>query len=104
MVAATAAGCGIALLLDGDLAVMERTIRNMVGNVAGMICDGAKSSCALKVATAVGAGIQAVMLALDGSVVPDDDIEVCIANLGRLGSTGMKEADKVILDIMLKKS
>ena len=50
------------------------------------------------------------MLALDGSVVPgnegitDDDIEVCIANLGRLGSTGMKEADKVILDIMLKKS
>ena len=105
MVAATAAGCGIALLLDGDLAVMERTIRNMVGNVAGMICDGAKSSCALKVATAVGAGIQAVMLALDGSVVPgnegitDDDIEVCIANLGRLGSTGMKEADKVILDI-----
>ena len=98
------------LLLDGDLAVMERTIRNMVGNVAGMICDGAKSSCALKVATAVGAGIQAVMLALDGSVVPgnegitDDDIEVCIANLGRLGSTGMKEADKVILDIMLKKS
>ena len=102
--------CGIALLLDGDLAVMERTIRNMVGNVAGMICDGAKSSCALKVATAVGAGIQAVMLALDGSVVPgnegitDDDIEVCIANLGRLGSTGMKEADKVILDIMLKKS
>lgn len=110
MVAATAAGCGIALLLDGDLAVMERTIRNMVGNVAGMICDGAKSSCALKVATAVGAGIQAVMLALDGSVVPgnegitDDDIEDCIANLGRLGSTGMKEADKVILDIMLKKS
>ena len=110
MVAATAAGCGIALLLDGDLAVMERTIRNLVGNVAGMICDGDKSSCALKVATAVGAGIQAVMLALDGSVVPgnegitDDDIEVCIANLGRLGSTGMKEADKVILDIMLKKS
>lgn len=110
MVAATAAGCGIALLLGGDLAVMERTIRNMVGNVAGMICDGAKSSCALKVATAVGAGIQAVMLALDGSVVPgnegitDDDIEVCIANLGRLGSTGMKEADKVILDIMLRKS
>ena len=50
------------------------------------------------------------LLALDGSVVPgnegitDDDIEVCIANLGRLGSTGMKEADKVILDIMLKKS
>ena len=110
MVAGTASACGIALLLGGGLKDMERTVRNMVGNVSGMICDGAKSSCALKVATAVGAGIQAVMLALDGSVVPgnegivDDDIEACIANLGRLGSTGMKEADKVILDIMLHKS
>ena len=107
MVAATAAACGMAMLMGGGLSDMERTIRNMVGNVAGMICDGAKSSCALKVATAVSAGIQAVLLALDGAVVPgnegivDDDIESCIANLGRLGSTGMKEADKVILAIML---
>ena len=110
MVAGTASACGIALLLGGGLKDMERTVRNMVGNVSGMICDGAKSSCALKVATAVGAGIQAVLLALNGTVVPgnegivDDDIEACIANLGRLGSTGMKEADKVILDIMLHKS
>ncbi|HIU18004.1 MAG TPA: serine dehydratase subunit alpha family protein [Candidatus Avidesulfovibrio excrementigallinarum] len=110
MVAATASACGIALLLGGGLKDMERTVRNMVGNVSGMICDGAKSSCALKVATAVTAGIQAVLLALGGTVVPgnegivDDDIEACIANLGRLGSTGMKEADKVILDIMLHKS
>ena len=110
MVAGTASACGIALLLGGGLKDMERTVRNMVGNVSGMICDGAKSSCALKVATAVGAGIQAVLLALNGTVVPgnegivDDDIEACIANLGRLGSKGMKEADKVILDIMLHKS
>ncbi len=110
MVAATASACGIALLLGGGLRDMERTVRNMVGNVSGMICDGAKSSCALKVATAVSAGIQAVLLALNGTVVPgnegivDDDIEACIANLGRLGSTGMKEADRVILDIMLHKS
>lgn len=110
MVAGTASACGIALLLGGGLKDMERTVRNMVGNVSGMICDGAKSSCALKVATAVGAGIQAVLLAMAGTEVPgnegivDDDIEACIANLGRLGSTGMKEADKVILDIMLHKS
>ncbi len=109
MVAATAAGCGIALLLGGGLKEMEMTVRNMVGNVAGMICDGAKSSCALKVASAVGAGIQAAMLALDGSAVPgnegivSEDIETCIANLGRLGSSGMRETDKVILDIMLHK-
>lgn len=109
MVAATAAGCGIAFLMGGAEKEIEMTVRNMVGNVAGMICDGAKSSCALKVASAVSAGIQAAMLALDGSVVPghegivSDDIEACVANLGRLGSTGMRETDKVILDIMLHK-
>lgn len=109
MVAATASACGIALLLGGGLREMEMTVRNMVGNITGMICDGAKSSCALKVASAVGAGMQAVLLAMDGTSVPgnegivDDDIEVCIANLGRLGSLGMREADKVILDIMLNK-
>ena len=109
MVAGTAAACGIVLLLGGGLPEMERTIRNMVGDMAGMICDGAKSSCALKVASAVSAGLQAAMLAMDGKSVPgregivDDDIEACIANLGRLGSSGMREADKVILDIMLKK-
>lgn len=109
MVAGTAAGCGICLLLGGKEKEMEMTVRNMVGNVAGMICDGAKSSCALKVASAVGAGIQAAMLAMAGNAVPgnegivSDDIEACIANLGRLGSSGMKETDKVILDIMLHK-
>lgn len=110
MVAGTASACGIAYLLGGDLAVMERTIRNMIGNISGMICDGAKSSCALKVASAVSAGIQAAMLALDGAAVPgnegivSDDIETCIANLGRLGSAGMRETDRVILDIMLQKN
>ncbi|MBD5607669.1 MAG: serine dehydratase subunit alpha family protein [Desulfovibrio sp.] len=109
MVAATAAACGIARLLGGGEKELEMTVRNMVGNVAGMICDGAKSSCALKVASAVNAGIQAAMLALEGRAVTGDegivseDIEACIANLGRLGSTGMRETDKVILDIMLHK-
>lgn len=109
MVAGTASACGVALLLGGDLKAMEMTIRNMVGNIAGMICDGAKSSCALKVASAVGAGIQAALLALNGTAVPgnegivSEDIEACIANLGKLGSTGMKETDKIILDIMLHK-
>lgn len=109
MVAGTAAGCGIAMLMGGGAKEMEMTIRNMVGNVAGMICDGAKSSCALKVASAVGAGIQAAMLALQGSSVPgnegivSEDIEACIANLGTLGTEGMHETDKVILEIMLHK-
>ncbi len=109
MVAATAAACGIAMLLGGGEREMEMTVRNMVGNVAGMICDGAKSSCALKVASAVGAGIQAAMLAMQGVSVPghegivSEDIEACIANLGTLGSEGMRETDRIILDIMLNK-
>lgn len=109
IVAATASACGITYLLGGGERELENTVRNMVGNIAGMICDGAKSSCALKVASAVGAGIQASMLALQGKAVPgyegivSEDIEACIANLGRLGSVGMKEADRVILDIMIKK-
>lgn len=109
MVAGTAAACGIVLLMGGGEKEMEMTVRNMIGNIAGMICDGAKSSCALKVASAVGAGIQAAMLAMHGSAVPgnegivSEDIEACIANLGRLGSSGMRETDKVILDIMLHK-
>lgn len=109
MVAGTAAACGITLLMGGGLKEMEMTVRNMIGNMSGMICDGAKSSCALKVASAVQAGIQAAMLAQEGSAVPgnegivSEDIEACIANLGRLGSSGMRETDKVILDIMLNK-
>lgn len=109
MVAGTASACGVVMLMGGGIKEMEMTVRNMVGNVAGMICDGAKSSCALKVASAVQAGLQAAMLAMQGVTVPGnegivaDDIESCIANLGKLGSDGMRETDKVILDIMLHK-
>ena len=88
---------------------MSNAIKNMVGNVAGMICDGAKTSCALKVASSVSAAVQAAFLGMselavsgkDGIV--SDDIEKNIKNLGRLASEGMAETDKVILDIMVSK-
>lgn len=108
-IAATGSGCGIALLLGGTLDAVERTIKNMVGNIAGIICDGAKTSCALKVASCVEAAVNAALLAMKGTAVPGtdgivhDDIETCIANLGRLGSAGMAETDRVILDIMVNK-
>ncbi|MEZ7197324.1 L-cysteine desulfidase family protein [Pseudodesulfovibrio karagichevae] len=107
--AATAAGCGIVLLLGGGLKEVESTIRNTVGDIAGMICDGAKTSCALKVASCVEAAINAALLAMKGISIPgrdgivEDDIEACIRNIGRLGSVGMVETDKVILDIMTSK-
>ena len=98
------------MLLGGGIEQIDRTIRNMVGNVAGMICDGAKTGCAMKVASAVGAGVQSAMLAMDGMGVTrnegivEDDIEQCIANLARLGCDGMAQADRVVLDIMVAKS
>lgn len=109
ILAATGSGCGIVMLLDGGLEEIERTIKNMVGTIAGMICDGAKTSCALKVASSVEAAISSALLAMKGTAVPgsdgivDDNIENCIKNLGRLGTAGMAETDKVILDIMVNK-
>lgn len=109
ILAATGSGCGIAMLMGGGMREIGFTVKNMVGNIAGMICDGAKNSCALKVASAVEAAIQAALLARRGTSVSgregivDDDLETSIRNLGRLGSSGMAETDRVILDIMVSK-
>lgn len=109
-VAATGASCGIVMLLGGRLPQIANAVKNMVGNVAGMICDGAKTSCALKVASSVSAAIQAAFMGMselavsgkDGIV--SDDLEKSIQNLGRLASEGMVGTDKVILDIMVSKT
>lgn len=108
-VAATGASCGIVMLLGGRLPQMANAVKNMVGNVAGMICDGAKTSCSLKVASSVSAAVQAAFMGMselavsgkDGIV--SSDLEESIRNLGRLASEGMAQTDKVILDIMVSK-
>ncbi len=108
-VAATGSACGIVMLLGGNLLHISNAVKNMIGNVAGMICDGAKTSCALKVASSVGAAIQAAFLGMSEIAVSGkegivaNDLEECIRNLGRLGSEGMIGTDKVILDIMVAK-
>ena len=108
-VAATGASCGIVYLLGGAYEHVEYAIKNMVGNVAGMVCDGAKTSCALKVASCVSAAVQGALLAINRIGVSEiegiveEDIERTIANLGILGSSGMAETDKVILKIMTSK-
>ena len=108
-VAATGASCGIVLLLGGALPQIANAVKNMVGNVAGMICDGAKTSCALKVASSVSAGIQAAFMGMSELSVSGKegivsaDLEESIRNLGRLASEGMAVTDKVILDIMVRK-
>ena len=85
------------------------TIKNMLGNMTGMLCDGAKEGCALKVAAGVNAAVTAALLAIDGNCISsndgiiEEDIERTIANVGRIGAEGMQETDKMVLDIMTHK-
>ena len=109
VVASTGAACGITWLMGGGYPQICATIKNMGGSITGMVCDGAKVGCALKVASGVSSAIQSAMLALDGQCVSehdgiiDRDIEQTIQNLGRVGSVGMEQTDEVILDIMVCK-
>lgn len=102
-------GCGITYLSGGGYDEISATIANMAGNLSGMICDGAKYGCALKVSSAVQAAMQAAMLAGRGIRVSNNegiveqDVERIIDNLGRLGSEGMKQTDHIILEMMLAK-
>ena len=81
----------------------------MVGNITGMVCDGAKVGCAMKVASGVSSSIQSAVLALKGICVCetdgiiDRDIEKTISNLGSIGSSGMEIADNLIQKIMVCK-
>jgi len=111
--AANAAGVGIAsalvMLEGGDAATVGLAVNNMVGNVAGMICDGAKIGCAMKTMTGVDSAFRAAQLALAGIGIPDTDGivghdgEASLTNLGRLAQKGMADVDMEILAIMQEK-
>ena len=107
--AAAGVACAAVYLYGGSLRDACHAVQNVVGNVAGLICDGAKSSCSLKIVTGVVAAMQAAMLALNGSHVGGQDgiVSACaedtLKNLGRLGNPGMQITDQVILQIMLDK-
>ena len=109
VVASTGSACGIVYLEGGSYDQVCYAIKNMTGNITGMVCDGAKVGCAMKVASGVSCAVQSAVLALRGTCIPstdgiiDDDIERTIQNLGAIGSRGMKETDRMILDIMLCK-
>lgn len=81
----------------------------MIGNITGMVCDGAKVGCAMKVASGVSSSIQSAVLALNNTCIHETDgiiekdIEKTIKNLGEIGSTGMQTTDKMILNIMIGK-
>ena len=109
VVASTGSACGIVYLQGGTYEQVCAAIKNMIGNITGMVCDGAKVGCAMKVASGVSSAVQSAVLALRGTCIPstdgiiEDDIEKTIRNLGTIGSVGMQATDKMILDIMLCK-
>ncbi|MCH4178562.1 MAG: L-serine ammonia-lyase, iron-sulfur-dependent, subunit alpha [Megasphaera sp.] len=105
--AGAAAGCGIAYLYGSDLDTIKRTMINALGDVGGIVCDGAKASCAAKISSAVDAGIQGYEMAKLGRVFPfgeglvEKDADQTVRNYGRVGKKGMKSTDVEILNIML---
>ena len=88
---------------------IEKVIITSLGQISGMICDGAKPSCALKLCSGVSPAALSAMLAIQNRHVSaaegliDDDVDRCIHNLTRIGHDGMKETDRLVLDIMTHK-
>ena len=109
VIASTGAACGLVYLRGGDYEQVCSAIKNMVGNITGMVCDGAKVGCAMKVASGVSCALQSAVLAREGICISEHDgiiekdIEKTIQNLGRIGSVGMQNTDNMILDIMVCK-
>ena len=109
VVASTGSACGLVWLRGGTYGQVCAAIKNMIGNITGMVCDGAKVGCAMKVASGVSCAVQSAMLALDGICVSetdgiiDKDIEKTIRNLGSIGSSGMQSTDRLIQEIMVCK-
>lgn len=109
VVAGIGASCGIVYIMGGSREKIEMAIINMVGNITGMICDGAKPGCALKVAQVASTAVDSALLSLAGvrvsgldGIVTDSTVET-VDNFTRLSIEASKLMDKIILDSMLKK-
>ncbi len=106
--AGCAAGAGIAYINGGDLYLINHTIVNSLAILSGTICDGAKPSCAAKIASAVDAALMAYQMACAGKQfrggegIVKKGVENTIASVGRLGKDGMKQTDEEILKIMIE--
>lgn len=108
--AAMGAAAGMAWLVDGRYSTISMAISSMIGDVSGMICDGASNSCAMKVSTSASAAWKAVLMALDDTAVTGDEgivahnVEQSIANLCALACHSMQQTDKQIIEIMARKA
>ena len=109
VVAATGSSCGITYLMGGGLNEVSSAVKNMVANITGMICDGAKPSCALKVTSGISTAVLSAMLAMEQKCVTsvegiiDDSVDITIQNMTTIGKEGMNETDRLVLKIMTDK-
>lgn len=110
VVASTGAASGITYLMGGDYTKICHAIKNMIANLTGMICDGAKPSCSMKISSGVSTSLMSAMLAINGKCVTSaegivsDDIDTTIRNLTSIGREAMNETDKMVLRIMVSKN
>ena len=110
VVAATGSAAGLTYLMGGLFDEVTYAIKNMVANISGMICDGAKPACALKVTSGVATAVLSASMAMNHSFaestegIVEDDIDRTIHNLTRIGHDGMCQTDDVIIDIMTNKN
>ncbi len=104
--ASTGASAGITWLMSGDIKKVEGAIEHIVASLSGMICDGAKSGCAVKLASAASAAVQSAIIANQNCFVPSkngivgSNVEESIKNLGRVSDKGMTVTDEVIINVM----
>lgn len=109
VVAATGSSCGITYLMGGGYNEVVSAVKNMIANLTGMICDGAKPSCSMKLMSGVSTAVMSALMAMEGRCVTsvegiiDDDVDRSIHNLTRIGRDAMNETDRIVLDIMTHK-
>ena len=109
VVAASGSSCGITYLMGGGYEEVAMAVKNMIANLTGMICDGAKPSCALKLASGVSTAVLSAMMAMENRCVSklegiiDEDVDRSIRNLTTIGRDGMDATDGLILNMMTSK-
>ena len=109
VVASIGSSCGITYLMGGDYERVCRSVKNMIANLTGMICDGAKPSCSLKIASGVSTAILSALLSMEGKCVSsaegiiDNDVDRSIHNLTSIGADAMRSTDDMVLNIMTHK-
>ena len=109
VVASIGSSCGITYLMGGNYERICYSVKNMIANLTGMICDGAKPACSLKISSGVSTALLSSLLAMEGKCVTssegivDDDVDRSIHNLTSIGADAMCKTDDMVLQIMASK-